>query len=219
MTVKPDEIRELLTAHEHLTGEAARWLDGATERVAAAGEAIRSLFPAVGRHCGRVGLDAPAGWTVDDAVRVLLLIALPLSGRALADEVAGLYWYGDAAEKRGVLRGLPLLDLDDAADTAAADVLLPLLHDALRTNDTRLVAAALGPYGAAHLDAAAYRQAVLKCVFMGVPLAEISGLPERRDAELVRMFADFAQERIAAGRPVPDDVWLVTRHPEDPEEI
>jgi hypothetical protein len=214
MTVKPEkpeEIRELLAGHGRLTSDAARWLDGAMERVAAAAEAIRSLFPAVGRRCGRAPLDTPAGWTVDDAVRVLLLTGLPLSGRELAEEVADLYWYGDAAEKRGVLRGLPLLDLGDAA--------LPLLHDALRTNDTRLVAAALGPYGAARLDAAAYRQAVLKCVFMGVPLAEIAGLPERRDAELARMFADFARERIAAGRPVPDDVWLVTRHPEDPEEI
>ena len=37
---------------------------------------------------------------------------------------------------------------------------LPVVRDALRTNDTRLVAAALGPYAAAHLDDAAWRQAV-----------------------------------------------------------
>ena len=76
---------------------------------------------------------------------------------------------------------------------------VPLLHDAIRTNDTRLVAAALGPY-AGHLDDAAWRQAVLKCVFMGVPLAAVDGLDERADAELAAMLAALADERAAAGR-------------------
>ncbi|GAA4489322.1 EboA domain-containing protein [Actinoallomurus oryzae] len=202
-----NDLRRTLDAR--LTESGAQWLDAAAERIAADAAAIRPLFPAVGRHCGRAPLDPAAdghGWTVDDAARALLLTRLPLTGPALAQEVADLYRYGDAAEKRGVLRGLHLLDLGDEA--------LPLVHDALRTNDTRLVAAALGPYGAAHLDAHAYRHGVLKCVFTGVPLAAVAGLRERRDAELSRMFTAFARERVAAGRPVPADVWLVT----DPEE-
>lgn len=204
--MRPEEIRKVLSAH--LTTDAARWLDTAMDHVAAAADTIRQLFPAAGRHCGRAPINdgAPPGWTIDDAARALLMTRLPFTGQALADQVTDLYWHGDAAEKRGVLRGLDLLDVGDAV--------LPVVHDALRTNDTRLVAAALGPYGATHLDASAYRHAVLKCVFTGVPLANIAGLPERRDAELARMFADFARERVAAGRPVPADVWLVT----DPEE-
>ena len=83
-----------------------------------------------------------------------------------------------------MLKALPLLPIGDAA--------VPLLHDALRTNDTRLVAAALGPY-AAHLDDAAWRQGVLKCVFMGMPLAAVDGLDERADAELAAMLAAFAR--------------------------
>ena len=204
---RPADLRTALSAH--LTVSGARWLDQASERVAADAGAIGGLFPSAGRHCGRAFLDparGPYGWTVDDAARVLLLTRLPLSGPALTHEVGDLYRYGDAAEKRGVLRGLGLLDVGDTA--------LPLVRDALRTNDTRLVAAALGPYGAAHLDAHAYRHGLLKCVFTGVPLADVSGLPERRDAELARMFAAFARERTAAGRPVPPDVELVT----DPEE-
>ena len=61
-----------------------------------------------------------------------------------------------------------------------------LLHsrDALRTNDTRLVAAALGPYAAAHLDGHGWRQGVVKCVFMGVPLDAVADLDERADDEL-----------------------------------
>ncbi|HZE31850.1 MAG TPA: EboA domain-containing protein [Actinoallomurus sp.] len=201
------ELRKTLGAR--LTESGAQWLDAAAERIAADADAIRPLFPAAGRHCGRAQLDPEAGehgWTVDDAVRAFLLTRLPLTGPALAKEVDDLYRYGDAAEKRGVLRALHLLDLGDEA--------LPLVHDALRTNDTRLIGAALGPYGAAHLDPHAYRHGLLKCVFTGVPLAEVAGLRERRDAELARMFRAFARERVAAGRPVPADVWLVT----DPEE-
>ncbi|HEX6447361.1 MAG TPA: EboA domain-containing protein [Streptosporangiales bacterium] len=178
---------------ERLTEDGRRWLEAATEHVRSDATAIRTLFPAVGRKVGR--------GDTEDAARALLLVSLPAQGQALADEVAALYRYGDAAEKRGVLRALHLLDLGDDA--------LPVVRDALRTNDTRLVAAALGGYGAKHLDQAAYRQGVLKCVFVGVPLAEIDGLDDRADDELARMLADFARERIAAGRTIPDDVWLV----------
>ncbi|MFC7108458.1 EboA domain-containing protein [Nonomuraea rubra] len=93
-------------------------------------------------------------------------------------------------------QGPPLLPVGTGA--------VPLLRDAIRTNDARLLAAALGPY-AAHLDQAAWRQAVLKCVFMGVPLAEVDRLDERADAELAAMLAAFAEEREAAGRPMPGD--------------
>jgi myo-inositol-1-phosphate synthase len=94
----------------------------------------------------------------------------------------------------------------DALGAELGEAALPLLHDALRTNDTRLVAAALGPYGAARLPAPAWRQAVLKCVFTGVPLSVVAGLDDRADAELTRMMTDYARERTAAGRDVPADV-------------
>ena len=98
---------------------------------------------------------------------------------------------------------------------------LPIVEDALRTNDTRLVAAALGPYAARHLDDHNWRHAILKCLFTGVPVDAVAGLPmrARADAELARMLADYADERTAAGRPVPDDlhhVLALTEHPATP---
>ncbi len=81
-----------------------------------------------------------------------------------------------------------------------------LAADALRTNDQSLVAAAVGPFAAAHLDPHAWRHAVLKLVFMGVSLDAVAGLDDRADDELARMARDFAAERRAAGRVVPDDV-------------
>lgn len=171
---------------------------------------VRVLHPAAARVVGRGPLvsadpDGVHGPTLDDAVREVLFASLgeALAGdrHRLVEETSDLYRYGDADEKRAVLRALPVLDIGDQA--------LPLVADALRTNDVRLVAAALGPYGGDHLDEQAWRQGVLKCLFVGVPLTAVARLDERRDEELARMVAAYCYERIAAGRDVPDDVWLV----------
>ncbi|GIJ78410.1 hypothetical protein SAMN05443287_109137 [Micromonospora phaseoli] len=169
------------------------WLANALRRVAVEPATIARFFPAAGRRCGRDDLADLPGWSADEAARVLLLTALPTEH---AEQAEALYRTGDAAEKRAVLKALPSLPLGAAA--------LPLLHDAIRTNDTRLVAAALGPY-ARHLDQAAWRQAVLKCVFTGVPLAVVADLDARADGELAAMLAALADERRAAGRDMPAD--------------
>ncbi|GGM15496.1 EboA domain-containing protein [Micromonospora yangpuensis] len=184
----PDQLRAALREVPD-----PEWLEAALRQVAVDPTAIERLFPGVGRRCGRGPLPELPGWTADDAARVLLLTALP-SGQAAHAEA--LYRQGDAAEKRAVLRALPLLPIGAAG--------VPLLHDAIRTNDTRLVAAALGPY-AGHLDPASWRQAVLKCVFMDVPLAVVADLDQRADGELAAMLAGLAAERQAAGRSMPAD--------------
>ncbi|BCB84256.1 EboA domain-containing protein [Phytohabitans suffuscus] len=177
------------------------WLGEAVERVAADPGAIARLFPAAGRRVGREALADVPGWSADEAARVQLLAAVPAD--RVAGEAGGLYRYGDAAEKRAVLKALPLLPIADEG--------VPLLLDAIRTNDTRLVAAALGPY-ARHLDAAAWRQAVLKCVFMGLPLSTVDSLDERADAELATMLNGLVEERRAAGRDMaPDALALLDR--------
>ncbi|MFF3846271.1 EboA domain-containing protein [Streptomyces sp. NPDC002328] len=143
-----------------------------------------------GRRCG--GAYA-------DAVRVLVLHAAGADPAALTR----VYSQGTADERRAVLLALPhLVPGPDA---------LPLVEDALRTNDTRLLAAAVGPYAARHLGAHAWRHAVLKCLFTGVPVDEVAGLAQRAraDAELARMLGDFAAERTAANRPVPGDLHRV----------
>ncbi|MEU6482669.1 EboA domain-containing protein [Streptomyces sp. NPDC046887] len=173
------------------------------------------LFPTVSRCCGRGPLPGtdptPFEWTVDDAVRALLIDALPLSGPPLYEVLSRLYQEGDTAERRAVLRALPLLDRGGRV----GDLALPLVRGALRTHDPALITAALGRYAADRLDDAGYRQAVLTCVFSGIPTARVEGLGERTDPELVRMLADFARERLAAGRDIPDDIRpLLRSHPE-----
>src|SRR3954453_9941604 len=193
--------------------EGLEWLREASAAVAADVTAIRSRFPMVGRKVGRAPLDAGAdpadvhAWTIDDAARTLLLVA---GGRAVEGELAELYRYGDAAERRGILRALPFLELGDRG--------LYLLDDAIRTNDTRLIAAALGPYATEHLPDAAYDQAVLKCVFVGVPITGLDGIPGRVTTDGARMLGAFVHERVAAGRNVPAEVWtVIDRFPPEEE--
>ena len=181
-----DDLRAALTA---VPGKP--WLDDALVRVRADPDAAGPLFARAERKLGREPLSDGSDWTAGRAGRVLLLAELADPGR-----IVTLYQQGDAAERLAVLAALPLLDLGDAG--------VSLLHDALRTNDTRLVAAALGPY-AGHLDAATWRQGVVKCVFMGIPLSAVDRLDDRADQELAAMLTALAQERAAAGRRMPTD--------------
>ncbi len=187
----PAELRRRLT--ERLDDTASAWLDQALDEASAHPGTHGPIsvwelrLAEAGRRCG------PAH---ADAARVLILHA----ARADTEALTRVYFQGTADERRAVLHALPHLVTGPDA--------LPLVEDALRTNDTRLVAAALGPYGARHLDAHAWRHAVLKCLFTGVALDHVADLARRArgDGELARMLGDFAEERTAAGRPVPDDL-------------
>ncbi|MDM4719664.1 EboA domain-containing protein [Micromonospora sp. WMMA1363] len=170
------------------------WLCDAVAAVAVNPAGIERRFAEAARRCGRTALPDAPGWNADEAARALLLAALPAARVATCAQ--DLYWHGDAAEKRAVLKALALLGIGDEC--------VPLLHDAIRSNDPRLVAAALGPC-ARRLDQAMWRQAVLKCVFMAVPLNQVDGLASRADSELGGMLAGLAEERAAAGRTVPAD--------------
>jgi hypothetical protein len=48
----------------------------------------------------------------------------------------------------------------------------------------------------------------LKALFNKVALARIQGLADRANPELARMASDYAAERRAAGRSVPNDIGL-----------
>jgi hypothetical protein len=179
------------------------WLRAAVDLVGDRPDAVDEVFPLAGRHCGRGTL--ADGRRIDDTARLALLTALPLRGRPLLDVLWRLYRRGDAGERRAVLVALPSL-VDRLADAA-----VPIVLDALRTNDTRLITAAMNGYATRYLAPEAYRQAVVKCVFVGVPLDRIDGLRQRGDAELGRMLVRYAEEREAAGRDVAPDVTAIIR--------
>jgi hypothetical protein len=172
-------------------------------RLAEDPERIRSMFPAAARELGRDPVSTDPGRDrLEDRVRIALLEALAAAladdrGR-LATEVRDLYRFGDADERRAVILALHR--------TGLGDDLVDLVHDALRTNDPRLVAAAMGPVGAASLDDDAWRQGVLKCLFTEVSLSLVAELDRRTDARLRTMVEAYAAERAAAGRDLSPDV-------------
>jgi len=190
----PDALHRQLSAR--LGGAARAWFHQAIDE-AAAQPGIHGPITVwelrlaeAGRRCGPEHADI---------ARILILHA----AHAGPDALARVYYQGTAAERRAVLHALPhLVEGPDA---------LPLVEDALRTNDTRLLAAAVGPYAARHLPPHAWRHAVLKCLFTGVPVEEVADLRRRAhaDAELARMLGDYAAERTSAGRPVPEDLYRV----------
>lgn len=217
-------VASLAAMQEARSGASARiehpWTATARAAIRERPSRIERFFPAAGREAGREPLRPdvdPQGLvrgSQDDAARAALVEA---AAQALADEelaalLLRLYRGGDGAERRGVLAGLNALAglnvLPDPGPATTA-VGLELTADALRANDTRLVATAMGSFARRHLDAHSWRHGVLKLVFLGIPLAAVAGLQERSDAELRAMAGRFADERRAAGRPLPDDLAVL----------
>lgn len=204
--MKQEDLRTALQAN--LEQDRLAWLEESLEAVRTDPSQVRTRFPAAGRHMGRRPIAPstpgdPAPWTADDAARALLLVAL---GESVGEELHDLYRFGDADEQRAIVRSLHMLPPVEAARE--------LVLEASRANDPRLVRVALGTYGLTHLDDGEVAQVTLKCVFSGVPLGCIDGLPDRASPRLARMLAAFALERVAAGRTVPADIWqFIDRHP------
>lgn len=193
----PAELRAALGA------EPSAALDDMLAEIAADPGRIARAFPAAARRTARGPVARHDDVLAEDAVRVELVgaAATALAPDLLLAELRELYRFGDNDEKRAVLHALNGI-ADPEVD--GSDLLL----DALRTNDTRLVAAAMGAH-AARLPDEAWRHGVLKCLFTGVPVSAVAGLRERADDELAAMAGRYAREREAAGRDVPADVAAV----------
>jgi len=185
-----EELRQAL--EETATPEGVDWVRETEAAVAADPTAVRARFPAAGRKAGRGTLDPDAdhddvhAWTVDDAARVLILAAM---GEAAEPELAELYRFGDAAERRGLLRALAHLPLGNRGRR--------LVDDAIRTNDTRLVAAALGPYATEHLEIASYRLLERVAVWAGDERTAEVARENRADEERMAAWIDDHWDRFA----------------------
>lgn len=138
----------------------------------------------------------------DERSRIALLLALAgeLDAAELVECVEELFRGGDAREQAAIVRALP--------DLPHAQRWVRLARAAARTNVVPVFEALAcdNPWPARHLPDDAFRQLVLKAVFLGVSLSRVAGLAERVDDELRRMADDYAAERRAAGRPISSDL-------------
>jgi hypothetical protein len=193
-----------------------RWLEdrGARLRGAQVRAALLEAFTGAARALGKrplaltpaeqtrlAALDpelTPVQWTTADAGRAWLLLQAGDPALALA-----AYEEGDSAEQQSWLRALPLLPWPERYLAAAIDNcrtnILPQF-EALACDN---------PYPARHFPDANFNQLVLKALFNSIPVARITGLERRLNADLSRMASDYASERRAAGRAVPADIGAV----------
>jgi hypothetical protein len=213
----PGPVIELLTAALHngshvdtgaLFEKALGALDhGDTGPLLRAYTDIPRWFPSAPLFAGRDAQedDIVLGvWTLEDAARTVLLAraADAMDAAHFATAAADCYEQGDTGEQQSWLRGLPLLP--------APERFLSVAIDACRTNILPLFEsiACENSYPARYFPERNFNQLVLKAMFNGISLVRIIGLPARRNAELTRMARDYADERRAAGRPIPPDIAL-----------
>jgi hypothetical protein len=144
----------------------------------------------------------PGDWTVDQAGRTVMLLALP--NDRTEDYVRSLdkvFSTADLGELVALYQSFPLLSYPELHRQRAAE--------GIRSNMSNVfnAIALRNPYPANYLDNIAWNQMVLKALFIGSPLHLIDGLDRRANPELARMLVNYAHERWAAKRPVSPELW------------
>src|SRR5690606_23174701 len=121
-------------------------------------------------------------------------------GRAALEDA---FRYADEGETVALLRAVPLVP--------GPERFLWRVTEGCRSNMRSVFEAAAtdSPFPRAAFDDVAWRQALLKSLFVGAPLHRIRGVDARLDGEIARMALDYADERRSAGRPVPPELWVL----------
>lgn len=200
--------------------EGRAWLDEKRRAIAGGAPAWQffTAFSSVPRHLGKDDLrlseadlaeaDAacpgwqPQAWSVDQAGRTLLVLALPQADAdAFVHTLDRVFETADVGESVALYQSLPLLPFPPRFRQRAAE--------GIRTNMTSVfnAIALRNPYPRTWLDEGAWNQMVLKAVFVGSPLHQIDGLDERANPRLAAMLVDYAHERWAAHRSVTPELW------------
>lgn len=140
----------------------------------------------------------PQRLRIDEAARVLLA-----AERSDLDPLAleRLIRHADVDEQCALYKGLPLyapsLDLTSIVGLGLRTHVTPVFEAIAHDN----------PWPAAHVDEHRWNHLILKALFMEVSLAPIVGFERRCNPTLSRMAIDYAAERRAAGRAIPDELW------------
>lgn len=222
MIIKTTSISSLLRywVSQVLDKQAVAWVDTRRQQIKSSvtGREFLTAFSAVSRYVGKQQLQLapedlkaasalhkdwfPAHWSVEQAVRTLLLLALPQDNpEKYLDTLEEVFTAADVGELIALYQALPLLAYPERLQKRAAE--------GVRSNMTAVFnAVALhNPYPAEYFDDLAWNQMVLKALFVGSPLHLIHGLDLRANCELARMLLDYAHERHSANRPVSAEIW------------
>jgi hypothetical protein len=145
---------------------------------------------------------SPQTWSVDQAARSLLLLALPQDNPTqVAHRFEQLFTTSGLQELIALHQTLPLLPHPDRYRFWADEGVRSHMKGVFEAIALR------NPYPAQHFDEAAWNQMILKALFIESELAPIVGLDDRRNPTLARMAIDYVHERWAAGRKVNPELW------------
>ena len=196
------------------------WLDKKKQQIAegAGTRVFFTAFSAVPRYLGKQDLEltredlqtaeamragwSPGHWSVDQAARTLLILALPQdNAEKYLQTLEQVFITADVGELVTLYQALPLLPYPERLSARAAE--------GVRSNMTAVfnAVALRNPYPAEYFDDLAWNQMVLKALFVGSPLHLIQGLDRRANPELAKMVIDYAHERWSAKRSVSPELW------------
>ncbi len=156
-------------------------------------------------------------WSEQKIARTQLLLELSnlsnlshLSETLYQETVEKCYYYGDNNEQIAVLQSLFLLP--------NCSRFVSLALDTIRTNVMTVFTglACENPFPAICLDEHSFNNVVLKALFSEVPLGAILGLKQRHNGSLADMIHDWMDEREAARRPIPTDIWRILCNDKSP---
>jgi hypothetical protein len=200
--------------------EALDWLDDKQEQISS-GDNVKvffTTFSKVPRYTGKRNLDLtaqdlqaacklrknwfPSHWNVEQVARTLLVLALPSDdSQKYLQILEQLFIAADVGELVALYQALPLSPYPEKLKKRAAE--------GVRSNMTAVfnAIALQNPYPSEYFDNLPWNQMVLKALFVGSSLNLIHGLDDRMNPELKRMLSDYADERMAASRSVPSELW------------
>ncbi len=141
-----------------------------------------------------------APWTCDVAARAYLMASLP-DEASTPERLLKVHQTADMGEHIALVKALFLAPRCGEA--------LHIAREGIRSNMRTVFEAitARNPYPARYFDELAFNQMVVKCLFVDLPLRDITGLDSRLNATLRQILVDLAHERWAAGRVVSPEMW------------
>lgn len=143
----------------------------------------------------------PLSWTLADAARTAILLALADDGEAFGQIYKDLCRTADLATLLGLYKAAPLFPASAGLDWQLGEGLrtsIQLVFEAIAHNN---------PVPAETFPEQRWNHMVLKALFIDSTLGPIIGLDERRNAALASTLVDHVHERRAAGRAVDLQVW------------
>ncbi len=186
------------------------WLDNAVSTLATSSDPINQLLDlsvVVKRQITSAINSTEATLRYCDnseIIRLLLLLSLFEQHPELHNKVTLKQYYqaGDCSEKAALLKGLSLLDPQGEAVNLAVN--------AARCNsvDEFSALALFNDYPAEHFAELNFNQLVLKTLFIGLDISQISKLSSRLNSKLSNMCMSYAIEQALAERIPPASLWL-----------